>query len=324
MSKCPYTTAIASIASIAAAVTWWIRRKPKKSLKCVCADGKEWFAEISEEMWPGQAMTLAVKKVVFQGRSQYQDIAVFDSETFGRVLTLDGVIQLTTRDEHAYQETLAHTPMQLVHKPKRALVIGGGDGGVLRELARYKCLEEIHICELDEMVIEVSKKYIQQTAVGFSDPRVRVHIEDGFTFLDRAAKEGQLFDVIVSDLSDPVGPAEAIFTEGFMELVHRALTPNGCGVMQAESMWLHGQLIKKLVTSAQKLFKDAKYATMSIPTYPCGQIGALIMSKNPGVKVEKAIVTPDDKVMEQLKYYTPEVHAAQFSLPKFVNDQIYS
>ena len=315
----------AAIATVVAGIAFAFRLRPssQKRLPSLNDTKKDWFAELSDEMWPGQAFCLAIKEVIFSGRSKYQDIAVYESETYGTMLALDGVIQLTTRDEHAYQETLAHTPMHLVRRPRRALVIGGGDGGVLRELAKYPELEEIHICELDEMVIKVCRKYIPQTACGFDDPRVTIHIEDGFTFLERSAKTNQLFDVIVSDLSDPVGPAEAIFTDSFLELVSRALSPHGAAVMQGESMWLHLPLITKLIAGGRKLFGDIKYATISIPTYPGGQIGAIVMTKAPLVKVETPVRTVSEELQGQLKYYSTALHSAQFVLPSEITRKIY-
>jgi spermidine synthase len=316
----------AAVATIGATIAYFLGFSPKRSSKsfsCLCDTGAKWFAEVSDEMWPGQAFCLAIAKTVFRGKSEFQDISILESTTYGTVLILDGVIQATTRDEHAYQETLAHTPMHLVKEAKRALVIGGGDGGILRELAKYPELEEIHICELDSMVIETCRKYLPQTACGFDDPRVTIHIEDGFTFLARNAKEENFFDVIVSDLSDPVGPAQAIFTENFLELVSLAMTPNGAAVMQGESMWLHIPLINKLVSGGKKIFKDCKYASMSIPSYPGGQIGALVYTKDAKVKVDKPVRVVSKDLKARLRYYSTDLHSAQFVLPAEISRQIY-
>jgi spermidine synthase len=202
---------------------------------------------------------------------------------------------------------------------KRVLVIGGGDGGVLREFARYPFIEELHICELDEMVIDISKKFIPQTSIGFSDPRVHIHIEDGFVFLERMTKDGKLFDVIVADLSDPVGPAGALFTASFLKLTANALSPHGVACMQAESMWLHLDIIADLVKAAKENFESVKYAQISVPSYPSGTIGALVMAKT-------APATPEfnKQVMDTLQYYSPELHHAQFVLPRFVTQRLAS
>ena len=115
-----------------------------------------WFSEISP-MWPGEAHSLKIEKILFQGKSEYQNVMVFQSATYGKVLVLDGVIQLTERDECAYQEMITHLPLCSIPNPKKVLVIGGGDGGVLREVARHSCVEQIDICEIDKMVVDVSR-----------------------------------------------------------------------------------------------------------------------------------------------------------------------
>ena len=134
-------------------------------------------------MWPGQAFSLEVEEELYRVRSPYQEIVVFQSKNYGRVLVLDGALQVTERDEFAYQEMIAHVPLFSHANPERVLVIGGGDGGVLREIAKHPCVKEITICELDELVIQASKKYLPALAVGYEDPRVTVRVMDGFEFL---------------------------------------------------------------------------------------------------------------------------------------------
>lgn len=157
-----------------------------------------WFHERGV-LWPGQAMSLKVKQVLDHHRSKFQDILVFESENHGNVLVLDGVIQVTERDEHAYQEMIAHLPLFAHPNPKKVLVIGGGDGGVLREVAKHPGVEEIVECEIDEGVISVSKKYLPTLAKGYDDPRVSVQIMDGAKFLE---ENQETFDVIITDSSD--------------------------------------------------------------------------------------------------------------------------
>mmetsp|Transcript_6151 Transcript_6151/g.22621 ORF Transcript_6151/g.22621 Transcript_6151/m.22621 type:complete len:244 (-) Transcript_6151:2329-3060(-) len=197
---------------------------------------KGWFAELSE-LWPGQAMNLKVKEVLHSERTKFQDLIVFESDAFGRVLVLDGVIQLTERDECAYQEMIAHLPLcALKSAPKKVLVVGGGDGGVLRELSRYDSLEHIDICEIDEGVINAAKKYFPKVACGFEDPRVHVHIADGVAFVKQQTAE---YDAIIVDSSDPIGPAQALFERPFYTYMHNALKPGGVVCTQGESVWLH-------------------------------------------------------------------------------------
>lgn len=190
-----------------------------------------WFHERGT-LWPGQAMSLKVNKVLDHHRSKYQDVLVFESANHGTVLALDGVIQVTERDEFSYQEMIAHIPLYAHPNPKRVLVIGGGDGGVLREIARHQGVEEIVICELDSDVIEVSKKYLPSLAKGYDDPRVTVHVMDGAKFMDENPGS---FDVIITDSSDPVGPANVLFETPFYKAMHSALREGGIVCTQGMS-----------------------------------------------------------------------------------------
>ena len=284
-----------------------------------------WFAELSE-MWPGQALALEAREVLHQARSEYQDVLVFRNPAFGKVLCLDGVIQVTERDEHAYQEMITHLPVcSLPTAAKRALVIGGGDGGVLRELSRHASLETIEIAELDAMVPEVSKRFFPQLAVGFADPRVTVHITDGFKFL-REAEEGA-YDVIVVDSSDPVGPAAVLFERPFFELMARAVRPGGVICTQAESLWLHLDIIKELAAMCKDVFRGGSvaYGYTTIPTYPSGQIGFMLCSKPGGEPVdfrEPRQPPPAAGALPPLKYYNADIHRAAFVLPQFAVEAI--
>ncbi|KAJ9176417.1 hypothetical protein P3X46_011729 [Hevea brasiliensis] len=161
-----------------------------------------WFSEISP-MWPGEAHSLKMEKILFQGKSDYQNVMVFQSSTYGKVLVLDGVIQLTERDECAYQEMITHLPLCSIPNPKKVLVIGGGDGGVLREVARHSSVEQIDICEIDKMVVDVSKEFFPDIAVGYEDARVTLHVGDGVAFLKDVPAE--TYDAIIVDSSDPIG-----------------------------------------------------------------------------------------------------------------------
>lgn len=273
-----------------------------------------WFSELST-LWPGQAMSLQVEEVLFKGKSEYQDVIVFKSKSYGTVLVLDGVIQATERDEFAYQEMLAHLPLCSHPNPEKVLVIGGGDGGILREIAKHKTVKEITICEIDKMVIDVSKKYLPSMAKGFDDPRVNVFIGDGYAYMK--SKPGE-FDVIIVDSSDPVGPAEALFQREFYEYMKLALRPGGIICTQAECQWLHLDIIKNLLELGKSLFAHAEYAYTTIPTYPCGQIGFLLGSLGGSCKVPQRKLENDVEV----NYYNPELHSASFVLPNFAKKSL--
>ena len=303
------------------------RDTASQSLSALSTDdeGRLWFTEISE-FWRGLSLRLEIERIVHSEVSEFQDILVFDSLRFKRVLVLDGAIQITTLDECAYQEILAHTPMHLIApgRVKKALIIGGGDGGVLRELAKYPEIEEIHLCEIDAAVIRVCKQHIPETAIGFSDKRVHVHIEDGIRFLERAVSNRNHFDVVISDLSDPVGPANSIYNGSFLHLLADVLDPEiGVASLQAECYWLHSDFIRALVSEARMCFADAQYASISIPSYPCGQIGCLIMCRNQLIKANQPIRGMKLSHEACLKYYSEDVHTALFVLPKLVRKLVY-
>ena len=291
-------------------------------------DENHWFSE-KEVMWPGQQMSLKVKKELLNIKSEYQHIQVFDSETYGRVLVLDGVIQLTERDEHAYQEMLAHVALFSHTNPKKILIIGGGDGGILREVLRHDCVEEITMVELDEKVIEVAKQYFQESTCthNFIDPRLNLIIGDGAAFLQKSKPNS--YDVVLVDSSDPVGPASVLFENDFYNSINNSLSPGGIMCNQGECIWLHLELIKEVFTHSKKIFAETRYFYTTVPTYPSGQIGFILNRKkilktddvlNENNKLHVPMRKPDAKTNKLLSYYTPEIHSASFVLPKFAQD----
>lgn len=169
-------------------------------------------------------MTLKVEKVLHHEKSKYQDVLIFKSTDHGNVLVLDNVIQCTERDEFSYQEMITHLAMNSHPDPKKVLVIGGGDGGVLREVIKHKSVESAILCDIDEAVIRLSKEYLPDMSASYKHPKVTTHIGDGFKFLDDRKNE---FDVIITDSSDPDGPAESLFQKPYFQLLHDALREGG-------------------------------------------------------------------------------------------------
>ncbi|KAM3303936.1 spermidine synthase 1 [Capsicum chacoense] len=279
-----------------------------------------WFSEISP-LWPGEAHSLKVEKVLFEGKSDYQNVLVFQSSTYGKVLVLDGVIQLTERDECAYQEMITHLPLCSIPNPKKVLVIGGGDGGVLREVSRHASVEQIDICEIDKMVVEVAKQFFPDVAVGYEDPRVNLHIGDGVAFLKNVP--AGTYDAVIVDSSDPIGPAQELFEKPFFESIAKALRPGGVVSTQAESIWLHMHIIEEIVANCRQIFKGSvNYAWTTVPTYPSGMIGFMLCStEGPAVDFKNPINPIDDeshaKTLGPLKFYNSEIHQASFCLPSF-------
>lgn len=268
-------------------------------------------------MWPGQMTSFQVEEELYNKKSKFQDVIVFKSKNYGNVLVLDGVIQCTERDEFAYQEMMAHLPLFSHPCPKKVLIIGGGDGGVLREVVKNPLVESVVMCEIDEDVINVSKKYLPGMAKGFFSPKLTLHVGDGFEFM----KQNQdAFDIIITDSSDPVGPAENLFKASYYELMKTALRKGGIICSQGESLWLHLDLIKEMHTFCKTMFPVVDYAYSTIPSYPSGQIGFMLCSKNPETNFREPVKALSKEQLEEmsLKYYNPEIHKASFILPEFV------
>jgi len=306
---------------------------------------KGWFSEVNSQ-WPGQALSLEVSEVLWDKKSDYQHVQVFRNKVWGTVLVLDGVIQVTEKDEIAYHELITHIPLFSHKKPENVLVVGGGDGGSMREILKHPSVKKVVICEIDQMVIDVAKKFLPQLAVSYSDPRVTVVCQDAAKYMEQKEVLGT-FDIIIADTSDPVGPAAALFEAPFYKCMYNALRGGGKVCTQAESVWLNLDLIQKLVAENMDLFANVEYATTQIPTYPCGQIGFLLCSKGDddvkdtdspqkgkGKKKAKKRKTKSTKKptcskpvrkntgkdfeKAEFKYYSEALHKAAFVLPLFV------
>ncbi|KAJ1259215.1 hypothetical protein BS78_10G137500 [Paspalum vaginatum] len=314
---------------------------PESQVQCNDIVVQGWFTErrsrfgktsevqyFNNPMWPGQAHSLKVEKILFQRKSPYQEILVFESSTYGNVLVLDGILQLTEKDECAYQEMITHLPLCSIPSPKNVLVVGGGDGGVLREVARHDSVETIDICEIDRLVIDVCKEFFPNLSIGFKDPRVQLHVGDAVDFL-RNSPEGK-YDAIIVDSSDPIGPAQALVEKPFIQTIARALKPGGVLCNLAESWWLHTHVIQDMLAICRQTFKGAvHYAWTSVPTYPSGVIGFLLCAKEgPSLNLLNP-VNPIEKIGaaeagRELRFYNSEIHRAAFVLPTFVRRELES
>lgn len=279
-----------------------------------------WFME-KNDMWRGQAMSLKVKNILYHAKSEFQDILIFESETYKKVLVLDGVIQVTERDEFSYHEMMAHLPIFCHPSPSNVLVIGGGDGGVIRELLKHEQIKSITLCEIDRSVIEVTQKYIPSISNGsLNNKKVSIVMQDGMKFLEDHHDE---FDIIITDSSDPVGPAKVLFEVDFYTKLERSLRSNGIIVSQGECIWLHGDLIGPLLNSCRNIFPSVGYAYTTIPTYPSGQIGFIICSKSNDVMFDNPLRMKEcESLSKSLKYYNADVHRAAFVLPEFARRMV--
>lgn len=209
----------------------------------------------------------------------------------------------------SYQEMIAHLPLASHPNPKKVLVIGGGDGGVVREVLKHSSVEQVVLCDIDEAVIRLSKIYLPHMAHVYEDKRVTVYIGDGFEFLKNHRES---YDVIITDSSDPVGPAHTLFEKPYFQLLHDALRDGGAISTQGECLWLHLPLIKELNTFTKTLFPVVEYAFTTIPTYPSGQIGFVLCSKDPQRNMRYPV-----RGVPGCKYWSQDVHQAAFTLPEF-------
>lgn len=274
-----------------------------------------WFCE-SEVLWPGQRFCIKVKDVLVHGKSPFQEIFAFSSETYGNVLVLDGIIQATERDEFAYQEMITHVPMFACKKePKKVLIIGGGDGGVLREVAKHSSVEVIHMCEIDQQVCEVGKKFFTNTlSCSFNDPRCKLFYEDAAAYLLREGK-GMNYDAIICDSSDPVGPNASLFTKEFYQSMYDSLSEDGIICNQGECQWLTVDFIHEVMDRVNAVFPAVQYCYTTIPSYPSGQIGLLVSSKDPNHDASVPVRPVPDNM--EFKYYSAAMHSASYVLPAF-------
>ena len=264
------------------------------------------------EIDQGFGNTVEITDVLCDVKSRYQHIKIYQTANLGKLLMLDDIIQLTEFDEYAYQEMMTHPAMFVHPNPEKVLIIGGGDGGVAREVARHKTVKHIDQCEIDGEVVELCRKYIPSTACGFDDERMHLTIGDGLEFVKQRKNE---YDVIIVDSTDPIGPGEVLFGREFYESVHAALKEDGVVASQSESIFLYPEIVKRLYGFTKELFRYNGYAFIAVPTYPAGSIGVCVASKaNP---VKKPLRQPDAELEKVLKYYTPEIHEAAFVLPAF-------
>ena len=276
-----------------------------------------WYSEYHTE---NVRFSIRVTRQLHSEKSDYQRIAVYESPEFGRFLTLDGVMMLTERDEFIYHEMITHIPMAVNPDIRRVLVIGAGDGGVLRELAKYDSVEEIDLVEIDRRVIEVCREFLPQTACGFDNPKVRVLIGDGIRHVRRVENR---YDLINVDSTDPSGPGEVLFTKEFYGSCLHALTEHGIMVNQHESPFYaaDAQTMQRTHRRIAQTFPLARVYQAHIPTYPSGHwlFGFASKGLHPLRDFQPALW---EALGIRTKYYTPHLHRGAFYLPKYVEDML--
>jgi spermidine synthase len=240
-------------------------------------------------------------------------VEVVDSKGFGKILLLDGFVMLTERDEFVYHEMISHTPLFTHPEPKRVLVIGGGDGGTVREILRHPSVEHVDLVDIDEMVTKVCLDYFPQVAGKLNDPRVSCYFEDGVAFVKRKSAE---YDLVIVDSTDPISVGEGLFTREFYRDCYNALNDNGILVNQSESPFWLPKIVKGIHAKLREIFPIFQFYQAFIPTYPSGSWAFGFASK--GIH---PINDFDQQRYEQLsldlQYYNDEIHKAAFALPSF-------
>lgn len=273
----------------------------------------------TERLSEGYGQRFSVDEVLFEQQTDHQHLIIFHNRFFGRVMALDGIVQTTERDEFIYHEMMVHVPLLAHGKPQRVLIIGGGDGGILREVLKHGSVKQVVQVEIDPAVIDLCQTYLPNHSQGaFDDPRVEIKIADGMAFVREAQVER--FDIIISDTTDPVGPGEVLFSSDFYQGCRRLLTVDGIFVAQNGVVFMQPD---ELATTQKRLspyFRMTRFYTLAVPTY-VGGVMALAWGSDhldPLALTQAELQQRYQAAGLNCRYYTPALHLAAFSLPAYV------
>lgn len=274
-----------------------------------------WYTEKYEGI---SGLTLKIKNILHNEKSKFQTVEIIDTEAYGKMLLLDGLVMTTEKDEFFYHEMISHIPMLSHPNPERVLVVGGGDGGTVREVLKHTSVKEVVLCEIDEAVINVSKKYLPSIAGKLDDKKVVINIEDAVEYMKRQKNN---FDVILIDSTDPLGPGGGLFTEEFYTNVKNALKKDGVIAAQSESPILNQKELGLISSLLKKVFPVVKTYIAPVPTYPGSFWSWTFCSEtvNPLVIANEANA---EAIEKQAKFYNREIHKSVFVLPNFIREII--
>lgn len=275
-----------------------------------------------ETLYAGYAQSLDIGNVLFESKTEHQHLLIFENESFGRVLALDGVVQTTERDEFIYHEMLAHVPLFSHPAPKNVLIIGGGDGGLLREVVKHPAVEHVVQVEIDRAVIDLCAQYLPNHSQGaFAHPKAEIVIGDGIDFVCDTART---FDVVLSDCTDPIGPGEVLFSSRFYAGVARCLNPGGIFVAQNGSAFMQPQEVTTTYQRLSPYFAQRGFYGAAVPTYVGGILTFAWASFDPLARFldTAAIEQRFRRSAVSTRYYNPALHVASFALPQYVLDAI--
>ena len=269
--------------------------------------------EAREYQTAASGIFFTVAKVLYTGRSRFQTIEVIRNRDYGRVLFLDGLVQTTERDEFYYHEMLVHPALASHPKPERVLIIGGGDGGALREVLKHP-VKSATLVEIDNQVIDACRAHFPWLRAAFRDPRAELVIADGNVFIEKTPER---FDVIIVDSSDPVGPSTVLHQEAFYRKLKSKLRPGGAIAAQAGSLMLHQDSHARKSLFLRRIFRHSPLYLGPVPTYPVGTWCYNFLSDRTDPLAVRKLRVP-----KGLKYYNPEVHRAAFALPNFLKSRV--
>lgn len=268
----------------------------------------------TEKQTPNVGITCKISKTLHTEQTPFQSMDVIDTEQFGRMLVLDGMVMTTIKDEFVYHEMISHVALNTHPNPENVLVIGGGDGGAIREIVKNPKVKKATLVEIDGRVIEISKQYLPEIAVALEgNPKVEVLVDDGIAHIQN--KKG-VYDVILVDSTEPIGPAEGLFALDFYRQISEALKEDGIMVAQTESPFFNNDLIQRVFKDISSVFPLTKLYLASIPTYPSGMWSFTMGSK----RWDPEQVDENSIPELNTKYYSAEIHKSVFKLPKFVRD----
>lgn len=272
----------------------------------------------TEEHTKNVRFSIKVDRHLVSAKSEFQRIDIFESKEFGKFLTLDGYMMLTEKDEFIYHEMITHIPMAVKPEAKKILVIGAGDGGTVRELVKYENIEQIDMVEIDKMVVDLCKEYLQKTSCKLDDKRVNIYYEDGLKFVRSKKNE---YDIIIVDSTDPFGPGEDLFTREFYGNCFNALKDDGIFVNQHESPYYENDAIatKRAHKQLKAVYPVSTVYQLHIPTYPSGHWLFGFASK--GLDPIKDIKEKEwNELGIKTKYYNTDLHKGSFALPTYVRE----
>ena len=275
-----------------------------------------WF---SETLHGNFQLRLFVEKTLFQEKTEHQDLQVFENPQFGRVLTLDGIVQTTEGDEFIYHEMLAHVPILAHGAAKRVLIVGGGDGGMLKQALRHTAVEAT-LVEIDQSVIDLCRKYLPGISEdAFDSPRARVVITDGAKYV---AETDERYDVIIVDSTDPVGPGAVLFSADFYKSCKRCLNPGGIVVTQNGVPFFQKDELTNSYRRLKPLFKDVSFFVAPVPTYTGGFMAFGWATDNEALRRQPLSVIAERYAKTDIKtrYYNPDIHVASFALPNYIRN----